>query len=69
MAPSTRFQRTQPSACSRRGSVTNFATADTAMNTPGGTFDTTDQAKADFYHDKGPKTIGKKAYAHLIEAP
>ena len=50
-------------------SVTSFATADTAMNTPGGTFDTTDQAKADFYHDKGPKTIGKKAYGHLIEAP
>ena len=50
-------------------SVNNFATADTAMNTPGGTWDTTDQAKADFYHDKGPKTIGKKAFAHLIEAP
>jgi hypothetical protein len=50
-------------------SVTSFATADTAMNTPGGTFDTTDQAKANFYHDKGPKTIKKKAYAHLIEAP
>jgi hypothetical protein len=50
-------------------SVTNFATADAAMNTPGGTWDTTDQAKADFYHDKGPKTIKKKAFGHLIEAP
>lgn len=50
-------------------SITNFATADTAMNTPGGTFDTTDQAKADFYHDKGPKSINKKAFAHFIEAP
>lgn len=50
-------------------SVNSFATSDTSMNTPGGTFDTTDQAKADFYHDKGPKTIKKKAYGHLIEAP
>jgi hypothetical protein len=50
-------------------SVTNFATADTTMNTPGGTFDTTDQAKADFYHDKGPKTINKKVFAHFVEAP
>jgi hypothetical protein len=50
-------------------SVSSFATADTAMNAPGGVFDTTDQAKADFYHDKGPKKIAKKAYAHLIEAP
>jgi hypothetical protein len=50
-------------------SVTSFATADTAMNTPGGTFDTTDQAKADFYHDKGPKTINKKVFAHFVEAP
>ncbi len=50
-------------------SINAFATADTAMNTPGGTWDTTDQAKADFYHDKGPKTIKKKAYAHLVEAP
>lgn len=50
-------------------SVTSFATADTTMNTPGGTFDTTDQAKADFYHDKGPKKIKKKQYDHLIEAP
>ncbi len=50
-------------------SITNFATADTTMNTPGGTWDTTDQAKADFYHDKGPKTINKKAFAHFVEAP
>jgi hypothetical protein len=50
-------------------SVTNFATADTTMNTPGGTWDTTDQAKANFYHDKGVKTINKKAFAHFVEAP
>lgn len=50
-------------------SINGFATADTAMNVPGGTFDTTDQAKADFYHDKGPKKIKKKQYDHLIEAP
>ncbi len=50
-------------------SVSNFATADTAMNTPGGTWDTTDQAKANFYHDKGAKTINKKAFAHFVEAP
>jgi hypothetical protein len=50
-------------------SVNAFAAADSAMNAPGATFDTTDQAKADFYHDKGAKTINKKAFAHLIEAP
>jgi hypothetical protein len=49
--------------------VSTFAANDTAMNTPGGTFDTTDQAKADFYHNKGPRTIKGKAYAHVIEAP
>lgn len=50
-------------------SIMDFATADAAMNAPGGTFDTTDQAKADFYHDKGPKKIRKRVYAHFIEAP
>jgi hypothetical protein len=50
-------------------SVNKFANKDTAMNTPGGTWDTTDQAKADFYHDKGAKTIKGKAFGHLIEAP
>lgn len=50
-------------------SLTSFANADTAMNQPGGTFDTTDQAKADFYHDKGPKTVGGTNYGHFIEAP
>jgi len=49
--------------------VNAFATDDTSMNTPGGTFDSTDQAKPDFYHDKGPKTINKVAYGHNIEAP
>lgn len=49
--------------------LTGFATKDTAVNAPGATFDTTDQAKADFYHDKGPKTIKGVAYGHLIEAP
>lgn len=49
--------------------LTAFATKDTAVNAPGATFDTTDQAKADFYHDKGPKTIKGVAYGHLIEAP
>lgn len=49
--------------------LTGFATKDTAVNAPGATFDTTDQAKADFYHDKGAKTIKKVAYGHLIEAP
>ncbi len=46
-----------------------FAAKDTAMNSPGGTFDTTDQAKANFYHDKGPKKIKKVNYQHFIEAP
>lgn len=49
--------------------LASFAAKDTAMNTPGGTFDTTDQAKANFYHDKGPKKIKKITYAHFIEAP
>ena len=50
-------------------SVSAFATDDTNMNGPGNTFDTTDQAKADFYHDKGPKKVGKIDYQHFIEAP
>ncbi len=49
--------------------LTTFAAKDTAMNAPGLTFDTTDQAKADFYHDKGAKKIKGVDYGHLIEAP
>jgi hypothetical protein len=49
--------------------LTNFANADIAANQPGGTWDTTDQAKADFYHDKGARTISGTAYGHYIEAP
>lgn len=49
--------------------LASFATKDTAMNAPGLTFDTTDQAKANFYHDKGAKRIKGVDYGHLIEAP
>jgi hypothetical protein len=49
--------------------LTRFSTADTAMNAPGATFDTTDQAKANFYHDKGKKKIKKVQYDHFVEAP
>jgi hypothetical protein len=49
--------------------LVKFAGDDTAMNGGGGTFDTTDKAKADFYHDKGPKKVGKAAFQHYIEAP
>jgi hypothetical protein len=50
-------------------SLTNFANADIAMNQPGGTWDTNDQARADFYHDKGPQTVSGTAYTHFVEAP
>lgn len=49
--------------------LTRFSNADTAMNAPLATFDTTDQAKADFYHDKGKKKIKKIEYDHFVEAP
>ena len=39
------------------------------MNAAGATFDTTDSAKANFYHDKGKKKIKKVQYDHFIEAP
>jgi hypothetical protein len=72
-------QKTAPSAAAGEAAVkahvnwnatlTSFATDDIAMNGAGGTFDTTDQAKADFYHDKGPKKVGTVNYQHYIEAP
>ena len=50
-------------------SITNFQTADTADNTPGGTVDTTDQARADFWADYGPRTVRGVAYAHYADIP
>lgn len=49
--------------------LANFANADIAANQPGGTWDTTDQAKANFYHDKGARTVSGTNYGHYIEAP
>lgn len=49
--------------------ITKFNTDDVAANTPMGTWDTTDQAKANFYHDKGAKKVKGTDYGHYIEAP
>ena len=49
--------------------LASFVSKDTAMNAAGATFDTTDSAKANFYHDKGKKKIKKVQYDHFIEAP
>lgn len=50
-------------------SINDFNTDDLAANTPMGTWDTTDQAKADFYFDAGAKKIAGVDYGHAIEAP
>jgi len=50
-------------------SITSFTTADTASNTPGGTVDTTDEARADFWADYGPRTVRGVAYAHYADIP
>ena len=50
-------------------SITNFRNADNAANLPGGTWDTTDSASANFYHDHGARVIGGVNYAHYIDAP
>ncbi len=49
--------------------LTDFSNDDTATNQAGGTFDTTDQARANFYHNKGPRAVGGVNYGHYIEAP
>lgn len=50
-------------------SVNAFINDDLAANQPMGTWDTTDQAKADFYHDHGAKKIAGVDYDHHIKAP
>lgn len=46
--------------------VQGFATDDTTQNTPMGPVDTTDQARADFYFDFGPKKVLGKQYGHYV---
>jgi hypothetical protein len=47
--------------------ITNFRTADTAANIPGGTVDTTDSAQPDFIKDKGFRTVAGHGYAHYFD--
>ena len=51
------------------GAVKSFQTEDTAANTPMGTVDTQDMARADFIKDYGAQTVGGVAYAHYIDIP
>ncbi|MEE6273596.1 hypothetical protein V2J56_09585 [Georgenia sp. MJ206] len=49
--------------------VSAFSSADRAANTPMGTVDTTDMARADFIRNYGPRTVGTVAYASYIDTP
>lgn len=49
--------------------VNAFTTQDTAANTPMGTVDTTDMARADFVRNYGPRTVRGVNYASYIDTP
>lgn len=49
--------------------VTTFAADDTVANTPSGTVDTLDLARADFVRDYGPRAVKGTNYAHYIDTP
>jgi hypothetical protein len=49
--------------------VTNFVTADTADNTPGGAVDTADLASGTYLNDFGPRTVRGVNYAHYYDTP
>jgi hypothetical protein len=49
--------------------IRRFRTADTAANTPGGTVDTVDTARADYPIDYGPQRVGRVRYAHYADVP
>ncbi|MGH2368948.1 MAG: hypothetical protein ACRDI2_12180 [Chloroflexota bacterium] len=49
--------------------VSSFSTADTTANTPGGTTDSTDSARANFYFDYGPRAVRGTNYAHYVDTP
>ena len=49
--------------------VTNFVTADTADNTPGGAVDTADMASGTYLNDYGPRTVRGVRYAHYYDIP
>jgi len=48
---------------------TNFASHDTAANTPGGSWDTTELASGTYIVDIGPGTVAGNAYTHRIKTP
>jgi hypothetical protein len=50
-------------------SVQRFRTADTAQNTPMGTVDTADLARADFIKDYGARTVRGVRYEHYMDQP
>ncbi|MEP6871381.1 MAG: hypothetical protein ABI939_05965, partial [Anaerolineaceae bacterium] len=47
--------------------VNDFATNDTAQNTPMGPVDTIDLAKPDFYFDFGARDVKKVTYDHFVD--
>jgi hypothetical protein len=49
--------------------VTGFSTDDTTANTPMGTTDTTDMARADFVRDYGPRAVQGTNFDHYIDTP
>ena len=49
--------------------VNGFSNGDTAANTPMGTTDTTDMARADFIRDYGPRAVGGTNFTHYIDTP
>lgn len=47
--------------------IKNFKQKDKDVNKPGGTWDTQEQATADWYYDYGPRTVGTKNYTHYVD--
>ncbi|RLC93928.1 MAG: hypothetical protein DRI40_08135 [Chloroflexi bacterium] len=47
--------------------VEEFRRNDRVCNTPGGTWDTQEQATADWYYDYGPRTVEEHSYAHYVD--
>lgn len=45
----------------------SFKGTDRTQNIPGGTWDTQEQATADWYYDYGAKKVGQKNYAHYVD--
>ncbi|MFX0046484.1 MAG: hypothetical protein ACFE8Z_11595 [Candidatus Hermodarchaeota archaeon] len=47
--------------------INNFKQKDKDANKPGGTWDTQEQATADWYYDYGPRGVGNKNYTHYVD--